>query len=467
VEENWGLSQEQYAELQEEVVGLLSHLIQADTSNPPGNVATAAKILQDYFRANGLETTLVGESLELMNCVTRLRSEGRGPSLLMLGHLDVVPADAEEWTEPPFSGLVKDGFVWGRGALDMKNQVAAQAVALVRLARRAAAGEGSHGDVIFAATADEEGGDHCGALWLSENHRDLVCADFVINEGGRADFVINEGDTETTEIGTQRFLSIHAGEKGYASCRIVVRGHAGHGSVPLHHDSAMQGLAQILIALERYEPEVLTAQIPAAFIDNAVADRRLRIRLKDPATARAAVRELAAYDIPTAEVIEPLLGLTFSPTIVRAGGDAVNVIPSHAEVIVDCRILPGQSKDDIRREISRALADVAAPWEMELLTFVPGNESAAQTPLRDAISEVINEFIPDTKVICEHSAAFTDSTHLRNAFPDSVVYGFCPFIYEIGADTAPRVHNVDERIAVRDLVFQVLFSERLARKLLS
>jgi acetylornithine deacetylase/succinyl-diaminopimelate desuccinylase-like protein len=269
------------------------------------------------------------------------------------------------------------------------------------------------------------------------------------------------------EVGDRRLYTIHVGEKGYAACRVTIHGRGGHGSVPLHHDNAIQGLAHVIAAFERYEPEVSTTHLPAAFIDLVVADPRLRARLKDPSSAHEALRDLAAVDAGAAAAIEPILGLTFSPTIVRAGGDAVNVIPSHAEVTVDCRLLPGQSVDDIRREVASALEDVEEPWEMELLNFMPGSESSAQTPLRDAIAATMEELVPDAEVICGHFSGFTDAAHFRSAFPEVVAYGFCPFIVESAATIRPLLHGVDERITVRDLVFQTQFSERLATRLLA
>jgi acetylornithine deacetylase/succinyl-diaminopimelate desuccinylase-like protein len=445
------------ASVEAEVVSLLSRLIQANTSNPPGDASAAARVLERYFGDNGIATTLVGETPELLNCIARLTGAGGSPSLLMLGHLDVVPAEAAEWAEPPFSGLVKDGYVWGRGALDMKNQLAAQAVAFVRLARRAEAGEGLRGDLVFAATADEETGERCGATWLLEKAPHLV----------RTDFVINEGGMDMVELGDRRLYTIHAGEKGYAACRITIRGRAGHGSVPLHHGNAVHGLAHVIAALERYEPEVSRDRLPAAFIERAVADPGLRARLKDPASVHAALRDLAATDEAAAATIEPMLGLTFAPTIVRSDGDAVNVIPSRASVTVDCRLLPGQTADDIRRELACALADVEESWEMELLNLMPGSESSTQSPLRDAIAATMDELVPDAEVICGHFSGFTDSGRFRSAFPAVVAYGFCPFSVESGAAIRPRLHGVDERIAVRDLVFQTRFSERLAYRLLA
>ena len=455
--ERWGLTEEQHAELEVEVVDLVSRLLRADTSNPPGDVTPAVRVLEEYFAGNGIALTLVGETPELLNCVARLEGSGGRPSLLLLGHTDVVPADATEWTEPPFSGLVKDGYVWGRGALDMKNQVAAQAVALVRLARRVAAGERLRGDLVFAATADEETGNRCGARWLLEHHPDLV----------RTDFVINEGGFDMLAIGERRLYTIHAGEKGYAGCRIVVHGRGGHGSMPQHRGSVAHGLAQVVLALEEYDPEVLTTRTPVEFIDYVVADSQLRRRLKDPVTARSALRELAARDPDAARVIEPQLGLTFATTGIRLGDWAVNVIPSRGAVILDCRLLPGQGEADVRREVARALDGVAASWELEFLNCVGSNQSPGESALRDAIGETMGDLVSNADVICEHSSGFTDSAHVRAAFPGVVAYGFTPFIAEDGAAISSRIHGRDERIAVRDLIFQVVFAERMAHKLLA
>lgn len=442
-------------ELRDEVVGLLSDLIRADTSNPPCDARPAAAVLEQFFRANGVEPAVLGEDDALPNVVARVGGSGDGPSLLMLGHLDVVPAEPSEWTEPPFSGVVENGSVWGRGALDMKNQLASQAVAFVRIARHAREGRPLRGDLVYAATADEETGIRCGAAWLLREHPELVRADYAINEGGMDMF----------RIGDRRLYTLHTGEKGYANCRVTVSGRPGHGSVPVRRDNALGGLAEVIAALQAYRPEVRPDYLPVEFIERAVADPSLRARLSDPAAAQEAVRDLAAVDPATAAVVEPLLGLTFSPTVVRAG-DAVNVVPSSAELIVDCRVLPGQTQDDVRREMARALAGVDAAWTMELFSFVPGSASPSHSPLREAVVECLTGMVPEADVVDALFSGFTDSVHVRAAFPGVVAYGFCPFVVETAAQVRPRLHGIDERITVEDLVFQTVFSERLATRLL-
>ncbi len=438
-----------------EVVDLLARLIRADTSNPPGDVRPALAVLTEFFAAHGVEATTVGEAPEVGNCVARLRGSGGGRSLLLLGHLDVVPADGRGWQEPPFSGRVRDGYVWGRGAVDMKHQLAAQAVAFVRLARRAAAGSPLRGDLVFAATADEETGVRCGARWLLAHHPDLL----------RADFTVNEGGWSMPHAPAGPLFILHTGEKGYANTKIRVTGRAAHGSMPLHQGNAVSGLAAVLAALDAYEPEVDEASIPGELIDLTVEDGALRERLKDPATAQRAVRELAAGDAGLAALIEPLLGLTFVATVVRTQGDAVNVIPPAAEVHVDCRILPEQTEEDVRRELERALSGVTAEWSLLSCDIVSGNRSTPAGPLRDAIAATLNEVVPGSRVIGELGSWFTDSAHVREAFPAAVAYGFCPYVREDFREVARRLHGVDERIAVDDLRLQAEFFERLATRI--
>ncbi len=440
-----------------EVVELLGRLIRADSSNPPGDVRPVVAVLEDYFAANDVPVTVVGESPELVNLVARLPGSGGGRSLLFLGHADVVPADEDDWAEPAFSGRVRDGYVWGRGALDMKDQVAAQAVAFVRLARAAAAGSRLRGDVVFAATADEETGVRCGARWLFEHHPELA----------RADFVVNEGGCVFHRAGAGPLFLVHCGEKGYANTVVRVSGRGGHGSMPRHDANAVTGLAEVLAALAAYEPEVTAERIPAELVDLAVADPGLQARLKDPATAQRAVRELAAVDPGLAGVIEPLLGLTLACTVVRTVGDAVNVIPANAELHIDCRILPGQTEADVYREVGRALAGVEARWHIVSCEVVQGTRSDAGGPLLEAVVATLAESVPGADVLPVLSPYFTDSTHVRGAYPDAVAYGVCPFVEEDFRAVAPRLHSVDERVAVADLSLQADFFERLAARVAS
>ena len=210
----FGVDDHDWNGLEAETVGLLSALLRADTSNPPGNETACALLLRDYLAHSGVPCDLVGPYPDRLNLVARVRGDRPGPALLLLGHTDVVPAEADEWSEPPFSGAVKGGYVWGRGALDMKCQVAAEAVAVARAARR-----GAHfaGELVLAATADEERGDYCGARWLIQNRPDLARCDYVINEGGGAWVPARD----------RRLFTYTVGEKGGAAARAQRSGTAG------------------------------------------------------------------------------------------------------------------------------------------------------------------------------------------------------------------------------------------------
>jgi len=208
------------------------------------------------------------------------------------------------------------------------------------------------------------------------------------------------------------------------------------------------------------------APFTAQYIDRLVADRGLRRRLQDPRLARAAVRDLHATDPESAYLIEPLLGMTFSPTILHGGGEAVNVIPSHASVDIDCRILPGHTADDVRREVDAALSGIEG-WEFQWTDLTDANESPVPTALSAAVERVMHELVPDAEVIPLHLCGFTDSRWFREAFPDIVAYGFCPFVTEDTATMGGREHAADERIAVGDVPFQVRFFELLVAELLA
>jgi acetylornithine deacetylase/succinyl-diaminopimelate desuccinylase-like protein len=239
--------------LRAEVTDLLSRLIQVDTTNPPGNETAAAELLRDYLEASGLECELYARVPERANLVTRLRGTGNGPTLLLMGHTDVVLADASEWSVPPFSGEVRADEVWGRGALDMKGQVAASAVAIASLARE---GFEPSGDLIFAATADEEVGDEFGLSWLCEQHPDAV----------RCDYAVNEGAGDRLELGGAPYYICSTAEKMSAPFRIRVHGRAGHASMPGIADNALVKAARLIDRIASYRPAPRIEQEVEAFL---------------------------------------------------------------------------------------------------------------------------------------------------------------------------------------------------------
>ncbi len=442
------------AQVERETSELLSRLIQIDTSNPPGNETAVAEFMAAWFRERGLEGQIVGEPADRRSFVLRLQGRRPGPSLLLLAHEDVVPASAADWQVPPFSGLIKDGYVWGRGAVDIKNLVAAHAVATARLA---ASGADFAGTVVYACTADEEEGSVGGARWLVEHRPDLIRTDYVINEGG-GQFIEKAG---------RRVYILESGEKGTAQFRLVVRGEAGHASVPLRYGNAVVAAARVVEALVAHELPVVIDSSSAELVELLVAEPELRARLRDPAEARAALAELARRDVQLADLIEPLYGFAFSPTIVQSNSVAVNVYPTKVELSVDCRTLAGHDEDEVVTEVRAALDGVDAEWELEWVgPVVRGNASPYPTPLSAAIRAVLERTVPGAELANSHSVGFTDSNWFRAAYPDTVAYNFAPHVAESYDEVTPRYHNVDERIHIRDLALQALFAEQLALELL-
>jgi acetylornithine deacetylase/succinyl-diaminopimelate desuccinylase-like protein len=449
-----GIEAELVARVERETSALLSALIRIDTSNPPGNESKVAAFLDDYFRRHGLRGEIVGEPADRRSFVASLTGSRPGPRLVLMAHEDVVPAAAEHWTEPPFAGVVKDGYIWGRGAIDVKNLLAAFCVVMTRLAEE---GRDFAGEVVFVAEADEEDGAVGGARWLTSQRPDLVRCDYLLNEGG-GEFLVMPGG--------QRLYELHVGEKGTAQFRIVVAGESGHASVPLRRGNAVVGAADVVRALHEYEPRLSLETVPAENVELLVSDPDLRARLLDEGSARAALAELGARDRRAADLLAPLYGVTFSPTIVHSSGVAVNVFPPSAAVTVDCRMPVGWDQARVAAEVAAALAGVDARWEIEWLGTIEGNASPADTPLRQAVSAVMARLVPGSRVVPVHSVGFTDSNWFRAAFPDVIAYNFGPFLVDDGDAVSPLFHNVDERISVRDLAFQSVFAYELVKELL-
>jgi acetylornithine deacetylase/succinyl-diaminopimelate desuccinylase-like protein len=419
------------AVLRDEVTELLSRLIRVDTTNPPGNETAAAVLLRDYLEANGVECELIARTPERANLVARIKGSGGGPSLLIMGHTDVVLADPAEWSVPPFSGEVRNREIWGRGALDMKSQVAANAVAIASLARE---GFEPSGDLIFAATADEEVGAGFGLEWLCEAHPDAVRADFCINEGG--------GDR--LEIGGTPYWICTVAEKMSAPFVIRVRGRSGHASMPGIADNALVKAARLIERISSYAPPRVVPPEVDAFL-HTIGEK------------------LETLPPTIAEMVEPLLAPTFSPTMISASQKR-NIIPAVCEITVDCRLPPGTTPADAEPDIRRVLGD-DVEYDIEFTEAQGGTRSTFDTPLLRAAESFVSEIDPGAKVAPMITAGFTDSHWLREAF-GTVAYGFFP-VRMAPELMAQLIHSADERIPVDDLELGLRWVRHAARTLLA
>jgi acetylornithine deacetylase/succinyl-diaminopimelate desuccinylase-like protein len=423
------------ADLQQATADLLTRLVRIDTVNPPGNERPAQELLAGLLADAGFAVRLVGRTEERPNLVARLRGAQDGPVLCLLSHVDTVLADPSEWRRDPWSGEVADGELWGRGAVDMKSQTAAEVVAALSLAH-----EGwrpARGDLLIVVTADEETGGDEGAVWLCENHPDLVRCDELLNEGGGA--VLPYGD--------ERLHGVCVAEKGVFRFTLTAAGLAGHASMPGLGDNALVKLAPLLQRIAERPVAWAPTDAPRRLLDALGLDAG-----GDPGAAVAALRE---RDPRLAIPVEAMLGVTMTPTRAFAS-DKVNVIPSRAQLKVDCRTPPGMGREEAERLIRSALGDldgVALDFDEEVI----GNGSPVDTELMAFIGDWVAEHDPGSRVVPYVLPAFTDSRTFRAAFPDCVAYGFFPHRHMTVHETNALMHAKDERIDVRDLGFAARF----------
>jgi acetylornithine deacetylase/succinyl-diaminopimelate desuccinylase-like protein len=405
---------------------LLQRLIRFNTVNPPGNEGEALAFLRGLLDEAGWETELLAKVPERPNLVARLCGEEPGPNLGLISHIDTVPAKPEEWTRDPWSGELADGYIWGRGALDMKDQVAAETAACLALAK--SGWRPARGDLILVVAADEETGAHFGAQWLCAEQADKV----------RCEWIVNEGAGEVVDFNGERFFTLAVGEKGTFRFTIVADGEAGHGSIPGVGDNALLKLAEALPRLRNQPPRESTAD----------TDRFLeRLLGHAPDDLDAALAEVAAGDPLVAKLMaDPMLGVTLAPTMAEAS-NRENVIPSQARLVVDCRTPPGMTGEEVLERINGVLGE--GDWRIEFNDPVVGNRSDYGGPLADALEEWVDEVEPGAKVLPMVMPGFSDSHWFRKAF-GATVFGFCPQRMTL-AETKPLVHGADERITVEDV----------------
>jgi acetylornithine deacetylase/succinyl-diaminopimelate desuccinylase-like protein len=428
--------------LAHESVALLRELIRVDTSNPPGNETAAAELLRDYLVGHGVECELIARVPGRANLVARIRGSGGGPSLALTGHTDVVPADARDWQRPPFAAeFDDDGFVWGRGALDMKSHTATNAVALATLARE---GFRPRGDLVLIAQADEEDGSQAaGMQWLVETRPDLR-VDYAIDEGGGTRIPLGDGGVAVT---------IGVAEKACLPVLVTALGEAGHASTPQLAANAVPRLATLIGRIAAHRPE--RSVLP-------VVRRLLELLGADPdGDLDAAIAHVGRQDATLGGELPSLLSMTFAPTRLE-GSSARNVLPARATVDVDCRLLPGQTREDLERELRAALGD-DLPYELAFPEPISGGTmSPIDTPLYAACESFLTAHDPEAKLLPWVSTGFVDSYFMRSAW-GTVCHGFWPTRTTPVELMRASVHNRDERIHVDDVAYATSFLLHAAR----
>jgi acetylornithine deacetylase/succinyl-diaminopimelate desuccinylase-like protein len=452
-----------------EAAELLASLIRFNTVNPPGNERPAQEYLAEHLTQAGFECELLGAQDGRPNLVARLSAApggGAGPTLCYLGHVDTVLADAREWTHDPWSGDLADGYVWGRGALDMKSQVAAEIAAGATLAR--SGWRPARGELMIVAVVDEETGGSLGAEWITKNHPEKVRCDLLVNEGGGAAF----------EYKGLRRYGVCCAEKGVFRFTLTTDGVAGHASMPGMGENALLKMGPVLERFAARQPSYRPTEEPLAFLSGIG---------EDPGDPQGSIARLRSADQRLAVMFEPMLGVTFTPTRITAS-QKINVIPSRAELKVDCRVPPGLGEEEVREGLAEVLGseppapagqssptaagrsdppeDSRGRWQIEFTERVVGNRSPVSSELMDVMSEWIAERDPGAQVVPVVLPGFTDSRHFRLAFPECVAYGFFPQRHQSMLESTPLIHGADERIDVRDLSFATDFFRDLATRIL-
>jgi acetylornithine deacetylase/succinyl-diaminopimelate desuccinylase-like protein len=442
-------------EIEKEITLFLSDLIQVNTTNPPGNETAAANFIAQYLTDEGFKPEVIESSPGRGSVITRLKGLGEKPNLLLLSHIDVVAANPSEWSVDPFAGIIKDGYVYGRGAFDMKGMTAIEVLTLKLLKKNKIP---LKGDIILAATADEEKGGEAGAGYLLRNHKEKIWCPYVLNEGGG--LAISQKKSNIYPVQTA--------EKGILWFKIKAKGTPGHGSTPNMADNAIVRMNKVITKLNDYHFETVYVPTLRQFLSevaktNPELEGSFSQLLNSPEKSEYILDEIAKTNKALAEQIRPRTKTTISPTIIH-GGVKENIIPSECEAVFDCRVLPGQSVEATLELIKNLLKDTGNnKLSFEIIQMHDGNESTIQTPLYNTISKVLQEFEPDCRVTPTLTTGGTDSRFFRGT--GSICYGFHPMRPdEPNDELEKRMHGIDERITIENLVFGTsIFYEAIKR----
>lgn len=426
-----------FSKLRDETAQRLSEYLRINTSNPPGNELATARWLKQVLAKEGIEGQIL-DTAELgqgrANFYARLKGNGSGKAIALLHHMDVVPVSRQDWTVDPFSGAIKDGSVWGRGALDMKGQGIMQLMSVIALKRSGAV---LNRDIVLIGTADEES-DGLGARIFVERHRDLLAdIEYILTEGG--DLRVEDGKT--------RWFGLGVGEKQVYWQKLVVKGQASHGSVPTRNNPVPH-LARVLARISAWEtPLRLTPAVDRFFKAQAQAETgQHRIWLSDAAAALRS-KQGRAWLLSEPER-NALLRNTISPTVL-VGSNKTNTIPAEASAELDIRLLPDQDTLTFRRELLRVINDSSV--SLSLIGDIPRRFSAPlNTELAHVVEQVAKELLPGVPFATAVGTGATDRPYYASA--GITCYGIDPYLVEL-EDVRREVHGVDERISLQNLEF--------------
>lgn len=424
-----------WKELGREGAQVLSEYLRVDTSNPPGNEARAVAFLSRILRREGIPFQVFRSARNRSNLYARLQGAGGGRPLVLLHHVDVVPASREFWSVDPFGGIIRDGYVYGRGALDCKGLGIAHLMAFLALKRL---GVPLARDVIFLATAEEESGGALGAGWMLDNGPALL---------RQSEVVLTEGGNNIVRNGKLVYVGIETTQKTPLWLRVTATGPPGHGSIPLPN-SAVTRLVRAVNRITNMDSPIRVVPPVEEYFKNIapLQTAELRERFAD---IGAAARD-SAFVNALSPALRALLRNTATLTVLE-GGNKTNVIPPQAHAELDCRLLPGEDPDRFLSRLKETALDPTLDWTV-LLKF-----NAAATSMRsdlvDGIRQVTHSLDPDAVVGNAVLTGFTDSHYFREL--GIAAYGFSPF--KIDEEDAAGVHGNDERLSLENIEFGVRF----------
>jgi acetylornithine deacetylase/succinyl-diaminopimelate desuccinylase-like protein len=428
-----------WGRIKEEAVQTLSDYIKVDTTNPPGKEMAGARYLQGLLEKEGFSADVLESQPDRGNLICIMKGRDHLPPLVLLHHVDVVPAEAEKWKHPPYSGAVIDGEVWGRGAQDCKSLGVIELVTFLLLKRE---GFRPKRDIVYMATADEETGGKWGVGWLLQNHPEMMKAEYVINEGGGVGMV----------VGQRHVYTCQTAEKGICWLKLTFRGKPGHGSVP-HDDNCIVKMAKAIEKISSYRSPLRRTRTTENFIKGIAEEQRFprsffMKQLLNPLFSRAVQKRIP--DVGLKGMVGAILRNTFVPTVVQ-GGQKTNVIPSECSCQVDCRILPGVNPEMIKAELRDLLFDFR-DYEIEILQTSPASESPADNALYRSLAKTLSQVDPKAKMIPIMLTGATDSRYFRDK--GAAAYGFQAMApMENLSEYLSRVHGHDERISTESLLF--------------
>jgi len=421
-----------------ETTTLLQDLVRFDTTNPPGNETPCIEHIATILKRDGIDSIVLESAPGRGNLVARLKGDGSLPPLLLMGHVDVVPAEADKWEHPPFSGDWIDGIVWGRGATDMKQMVAMELMVFLLLKRENAR---LKRDVIFMANADEEVGGRMGAGWVVDNHPDLIRAEYALNEGGPTSIVVED----------KVFFVCSTAEKGSARFTLRGRGQPGHASQPHQHNAilplskALTRLVETPLPLRVTKSARAQIEAMARFVNDG--QRENLLGLLNESTYDKSFTALPLPE-PQKRRLNAAMRNTATPTMLKAGSK-INVIPAEAECQVDCRILPGTTRESLEPELRAVIGNEV---EIEFGPIYPALESDPNSPLFETIRGVIEAHEPGSTLVPGLITGGTDAKSVTTL--GTKVLGFVPMRYE-GPSMTGLAHAHNERVSVANLDFGV------------